>query len=77
LIPLYGGAGMFNPFSSVTIQPGETVTLNFDGVIALYYGWGHGQNPMFTITPIVDDNYTLRLMGEGFQTFTVEATSLP
>jgi hypothetical protein len=77
LIPLYGGAGMYNPFSSITIQPGETVTLNFDGVIALYYGWGHGQNPMFTITPIVDDNYTLRLMGEGFQTFTVEATSLP
>ncbi len=77
LIPLYGRAGMFNPFSSITIQPGETVTLNFDGVIALYYGWGHGQNPMFTITPIVDDNYTLRLMGEGFQTFTVEATVLP
>ena len=77
LIPLYGSAGMYNPFSSITIQPGETVTLNFDGVIALHYGWGHGQNPMFTITPIVDDNYTLRLMGEGFQTFTVEATSLP
>jgi hypothetical protein len=76
LIPLYGVAGM-NPFSSITVQPGETVTLNFDGVIALYYGWGHGQNPMFTITPIVDDNYTLRLMGEGFQTFNVEATSLP
>jgi hypothetical protein len=77
LIPLYGVAGMFNPFSSITIQPGETVTLNFDGVIALYYGWGHGQNPTFTVTPIVDDNYTLRLMGEGFQTFTVKATSLP
>jgi hypothetical protein len=77
LIPLYGRAGMFNPFSSLTIQPGETVTLNFDGVIALYYGWGHGQNPMFTITPIVGNNYTLRLMGEGFQAFTVEATALP
>jgi hypothetical protein len=77
LTPLYGVAGMFKPFSSITIQPEETVTLNFDGVIALYYGWGHGQNPMFTVTPIVDDNYTLRLMGEGFQTFTVEATSLP
>jgi hypothetical protein len=77
LTPLYGVAGMFKPFSSITIQPEETVTLNFDGVIALYYGWGHGQNPMFTVTPIVDDNYTLRLMGEGFQTFTVEAISLP
>jgi hypothetical protein len=77
LAPLYGAAGMYNPFSSITVQPGETVTLNFDGVIALYYGWGHGQNPMFTITPIADDNYTLRLMGEGFQTFAVEATALP
>jgi hypothetical protein len=77
LIPLYGATGVRNPFSSITIQPGETVTLNFNGVIALYYGWGHYQNPMFTITPIVDDNYTLRLMGEGFQTFAVEATSLP
>ena len=77
LIPLYGAAGMFNPFLSITVQSGETVTLNFDGVIAFYYGWGHGQNPMFTITPIVDENYTLRLMGEGFQTFNVEATALP
>jgi hypothetical protein len=77
LIPLYGVAGMYNPFSSITIQPEETVTLNFDGVIALYTGWRHDQNPLFTITPIVDGNYTLRLMGEGFQTFTVKATSLP
>ena len=77
LIPLYGFPGMFNPFSSITIQPGETVTLNFDNVIALYYRWGHDQKPVFTVTPIVDGNYTLRLMGEGFQTFAVKATSLP
>jgi hypothetical protein len=81
LIPLYGTVGKHdehgNPFSSVTIKPGETLTLNFSGVIALYTGWKNDQNPLFTITPIVDDNYTLRLMGEGFQTFTVKATSLP
>jgi hypothetical protein len=78
LIPLYGKDwGHGNPFSSVTIQPGETLTLNFSGVIALYTGWRHDQNPLFTVTPIVDGNYTLRLMGEGFQAFTVEATSLP
>ena len=81
LIPLYGTVGKHdehgNPFSSVTIKPGETLTLNFSGVIALYTGWKNNQNPLFTITPIVDDNYTLRLMGEGFQTFTVKATSLP
>lgn len=81
LIPLYGTVGKHdehgNPFSSVTIKPGETLTLNFNGVIALYTGWKNDQNPLFTITPIVDGNYTLRLMGEGFQTFTVKATSLP
>ena len=81
LIPLYGTVWKpgehGNPFSSVTMNPGETLTLNFSGVIALYTGWRHDQNPLFTITPIVDDNYSLRLMGEGFQTFTVKATSLP
>jgi hypothetical protein len=78
LIPLYGTAGEHvNPFSSVTIKPGETLTLNFSGVIALYTGWGHDQNPLFTITPIVNGSYTLGLMGEGFQTFAVNATSLP
>jgi hypothetical protein len=81
LIPLYGTIGKHyehgNLFSSVTIEPSETLTLNFSGVIALYTGWKNDQNPLFTITPTVDDNYTLRLMGEGFQTFTVKATSLP
>ncbi len=78
LIPLYGTAGQrVNPFSSVTVKPGETLTLDFSGVIALYNCWGHDQNPLFTITPIVDGSYTLRLMGEGFQTFAVNATSLP
>jgi hypothetical protein len=81
LIPLYGSfwkyGGFGSPFSSVTIAPGETLTLNFNDVIALYTGWRQDQNPLFTITPIIDANYTLRLMGEGFQTFTVKATSLP
>jgi len=81
LIPLYGIVREHdehgNPFSSVTIKPGETLTLNFSGVIALYTGRKNDQNPLLTITPIVDGNYTLRLMGEGFQTFTVKATSLP
>jgi hypothetical protein len=78
LIPLYGTAGQrVNPFSSVAIKPGETLTLNFNGVIALYNCWNHGQNPLFTVTPIVNGSYTLRLMGEGFQTFAVNATALP
>jgi len=81
LIPLYGPfwkyGGLGSPFSSVTIDPGETLTLNFNDVIALYTGWRQDQNPLFTITPIVDETYTLRLMGEGFQTFSVTATSSP
>jgi len=81
LIPLYGPiwkyGGPGSPFSSVTINSGETLTLNFSDVIALNTGWRHDQNPLFTIAPIVDGNYTLRLMGEGFQAFTVKATSLP
>ncbi|MBT0158667.1 DUF4382 domain-containing protein [Candidatus Bathyarchaeota archaeon A05DMB-2] len=78
LVPLYGTfwkpSEFGKPFSSLTINPGESATLNFSDVIALYTGWRQNQNPLFTITPIVDGNYTLRLMGEGFQTFTVKAT---
>jgi hypothetical protein len=81
LVPLYGTFWKPHepgkPFSSLTINPGENVTLNFNDVIALYTGWRQDQNPLFTITPIVDNDYTIRLMGEGFQTYTVTATSLP
>ncbi len=74
LIPLWGTAGQrVNPFSSMTVEPGETLTLDFNGVIALYNVWNR-DHPLFAITPVVNENYTLRLMGEGFQTFTVTAT---
>ncbi len=33
------------------------------------------KHPAMVVTPIVGGNYTLRLMGEGFQTFNVTATS--
>jgi hypothetical protein len=78
LVPLYGAFWkheLGKPFSSLTINPGESVTLNFNDVIALYTGWRQDQNPLFTITPIVDNDYTIRLMGEGFQTYTVTATA--
>jgi hypothetical protein len=79
LVPLYGAfwkPELGRPFSSLTINPGESVTLNFNDVIALYTGWRQDQNPLFTITPIVDNDYTIRLMGEGFQTYTVTATAV-
>lgn len=63
------------PFPSVTIEPGETVTLSFTGIIAFYTGWKHNECPLFTLTPIIDNEYTIRLMGEGFQSYTVTATS--
>jgi hypothetical protein len=79
LIPLYGTFGRFDEyskkFSSLTIMSGETVTLDFSGVIAFNSIWRFYQNPLLTLTPIVDGNYTIRLMGEGFQTFAVQATS--
>ena len=79
LIPLYGTFGRFDEyskkFSSLTIMSGETVTLDFSGVIAFNSIWRFHQYPMLTLTPIVDGNCTIRLMGEGFQTFAVQATS--
>lgn len=75
LIPVYGTNDEHGKqFSSVTVQPGETLTLSFSDVIALYNGKEH-DNLQFTISPIANDNYTIRLMGEGFQTFEVKATS--
>ncbi len=79
LVPLYGTFWKPPEFgkllSAVTLNPGETVTLNFNDVIALYTGWTQNQTPRLTITPIVGNNYTIRLTGEGFQTYTVTATS--
>ncbi|MEM2130005.1 MAG: hypothetical protein QXZ70_05340 [Candidatus Bathyarchaeia archaeon] len=79
LIPLYRNfpekGELVKPFSSVTIEPGETVTLKFTGVIAFNTGWKHNEHPLFTVTPIIDNEYTIRLMGEGFQSYTVKATA--
>ena len=78
LVPLHGAFWkneLGKPFTSVTINPGETVTFNFNDVIALYTGWKQDQNPLFTITPMVDNDYTIRLRGEGFQTYTIKATA--
>ncbi len=64
-------------FSSVTLQSGETITVSFTGIIALNDDKDHGYSPVFTIAPLVDGNYTIRLGGEGSQPFVVKATAAP
>jgi hypothetical protein len=61
--------------SSLVLQPGENATLSFSGVIALQPEKDIMKRPAMVVTPIVDGNYTVRLMGEGFRTFNVKATS--
>ncbi len=62
--------------TSLTLPPGQHVTVTFTGVIALYDDdHDHNHPPTLSITPIVANEYTLQLMGEGSQTFTVQATS--
>jgi hypothetical protein len=61
--------------SYLALQPGQTVTLTFSGVIGLQHGEGFEGIPALTTTPIVGNTYTIQLTGEGFQTYTVTATT--
>jgi hypothetical protein len=61
--------------SPLTLQPGQNVTLSFSGVISVQPERVDMNHPPIIVTPMVGDNYTLRLMDEGFQTFIVNATS--
>lgn len=61
--------------SSLALEPGQNVTLSFSGVIALHPDKDNNNGPAMVVTPIVDENYTIRLMGAGFQTFDLTATS--
>ena len=56
--------------SYLALQPGQEVTLTFTGIIPIPIGSDTG-----SISLIVGNSYTIRLMGEGFQTFTVIATA--
>jgi len=83
LIPLFGDRDDHEhgdehedtKLSSLILQPGQNVTLSFSGVIALQPERDIMKHPAIVVTPIVGGNYTVRLMGEGFQTFDVTATS--
>jgi hypothetical protein len=61
--------------SSLTLQPGENVTLSFSGVIAVQPGKDDHERAALVVTAIVGGNYSLRLMGEGFQAFNVTASA--
>jgi len=60
-------------YPEVTIEPQETITLTFTDVITLQPK-NENEGRSTIITPIVDSNYRLRLMGQGFQTVNIIAT---
>ena len=59
--------------SNVVLQPGQSVTLSFNGVLSFPFGFHDVSDT--SITPIVGNSYTIQLTGEGFQSITVTATS--
>ena len=61
--------------SSLTLQPGQSVTLSFSDIIALQSEKDSTTQRAAIVTPIAGNSYTLRLMGEGFQTISITATS--
>ncbi len=75
LIPLFGTNqehdDEYNRISSLILDPEETVTLTFSGIISLQPGRANMEKPITVITPTAGSNYTIRLMGEGFRTFNV------
>jgi len=73
LAPVFGVDHEGNRLSWLLLEPGQTATLSFSGVLAFQPGIMKG--PALVVTPIVGDNYTVRLMGEGFETCSVTAES--
>lgn len=57
----------------LTLQPGQSVTLRFSGVLQLNPEHDEEKRKQTIITPISSETYTIRLMGEGYQTFNVTA----
>ena len=73
LIPTFGINDEDVESSPLTLAPGQNATLSFNGVIALQPDIII-KGPAIVVTPMSGYNYTVRLMGQGFQTFTVTAT---
>ena len=75
LIPFFGIDDERMEVSPLVLDPGQSATLNFSGVMALQPDMGILKGPAIVVTPMVGDTYTVRLMGEGFQSFNINATS--
>jgi hypothetical protein len=75
LVPLLFADHEGMEISPLTLEPGQNATLSFNGVIELQPDMGILKGPAIVVTPTAGDTYTLRLMGEGFETFSVNATS--
>jgi hypothetical protein len=77
LVPLYGAGDDEErgdkDLSSLLLQPGGSATLSFKGVIAVQPGKHEEGQAAMVFVPIAGENYTLRLMGEGFQTLSITA----
>jgi len=69
LIPLidYEEHGNGKGYPKLELEPDQSVTLTFEGVIQLHPD-SHGKGKPITITPIKGESYTIRVMGEGYQT---------
>jgi hypothetical protein len=86
LIPFFGTDRLIMDTPSLILEPGQTATLSFNGVIELQPDMGTVKDVSGTywmilapivVTPIVGNTYTARLMGQGYQAFNVNATSAP
>jgi hypothetical protein len=81
LIPLLGEDDHEGRNASLLVLgPGQEVTLTFQGIIQLGHEMdeeheGGGPMPTMIITPIKGLTYEIRLMGEGFETYSVNATA--
>jgi hypothetical protein len=72
LIPVidYQEYGNGKRFSKLELEPDQSVTLTFEGVIQLH-PFIFGKGKPIAIIPIKGESYTIQVLGEGYQTFDV------
>jgi hypothetical protein len=58
---------------SLNLQPGQETKLHFNSIISLSQQENQVTNQV-TFVPIIANNYTLKIIGEGYLTFTLKAT---